>query len=182
MEAVRETALAQSGMGHEVEVLTLDGPEVEWLKRFSVPVIALGQGPSGRFGYNRHLVPWLRARRGDYDAVILHGIWEYASLAAWEALHAGDTPYFIYAHGMLDPWFEQFPAKHLKKTAYWKLYAHRIFRDARAVLFTSEQERRLAGASFGLTPAMGSSRRWGTRVPLPKRKRLLPSSSIVTRI
>jgi glycosyltransferase involved in cell wall biosynthesis len=148
VEAVRQTALAQSGMGHEVGVLTLDGPEVEWLKHFKVPVIALGQGPSGRFGYNRRLVPWLRVRRSEYDAFVLHGIWDYASLGAWRALHDGDKPYFIYAHGMLDPWFERFRAKHLKKSFYWKLCAHRIFRDARGVLFTSEQERRLAGSSF----------------------------------
>lgn len=171
VEAVRETAPAQSGMGHEVGVLTLDGPDVEWLQRLAVPVTALGWGPAGRFGYNRRLIPWLRARSGLYDAVVLHGIWDYVSLAAWRVLHASGTPYFIYAHGMLDPWFESSRAKHLKKTLYWKLCAHRIFRDARAVLFTSEQERRLAGISFRPYACLGLVAPLGTSRPKPDEAR-----------
>ncbi len=148
MEAVRETAQAQAKIGHRIEVLTLDGPDVDWLGRLEVPVIPLGQGPSGRYGFNARLIPWLRSHSRAYDALILHGIWDYVCLGAWRALRGTSTPYFIYSHGMLDPWFSLAPIRYLKKRAYWRFFAHRIFRDARGVLFTSEQERQLAAICF----------------------------------
>jgi glycosyltransferase involved in cell wall biosynthesis len=50
---------------------------------------------------------------------------------------------------MLDPWFRRaYPMKHLKKWAYWQLCERHVLRDAAAVLFTCEQERRLARDSF----------------------------------
>jgi glycosyltransferase involved in cell wall biosynthesis len=50
---------------------------------------------------------------------------------------------------MLDPWFKRtYPLKHLKKLLYWPWAEYRVLRDAAAVLFTSEEERRLARQSF----------------------------------
>ena len=55
----------------------------------------------------------------------------------------------VYTHGMLDPWFNRaYPLKHLKKLLYWPWAERRVLRDARAVLFTCEEERRLARQSF----------------------------------
>jgi hypothetical protein len=52
---------------------------------------------------------------------------------------------------MLDPWFKrQYPLKHLKKWLYWPWGEYRVLRDAQGVLFTSEEERRLARQSFWL--------------------------------
>src|ERR1700733_6136412 len=52
---------------------------------------------------------------------------------------------------MLDPWFKRrYPLKHLKKLLYWPWAEYRVLRDARAVLFTCEEERVLARQSFGL--------------------------------
>jgi glycosyltransferase involved in cell wall biosynthesis len=52
---------------------------------------------------------------------------------------------------MLDPWFKrQYPWKHLKKWMYWPWADYRVLRDARAVFFTSEEERLLARSSFWL--------------------------------
>jgi glycosyltransferase involved in cell wall biosynthesis len=50
---------------------------------------------------------------------------------------------------MLDPYFrEAHPLKHLKKSLYWMAAEQRVLRDARAVLFTCSEERRLASQSF----------------------------------
>ena len=50
---------------------------------------------------------------------------------------------------MLDPWFKRtYPLKHLKKLLYWPWAEYRVLRDAAAVLFTSEEERRLARETF----------------------------------
>jgi glycosyltransferase involved in cell wall biosynthesis len=67
---------------------------------------------------------------------------------------------------MLDPWFRRtYPLKHLKKWLYWPWADYRVVRDARAVLFTSEEERRLAGQSFALYRARERVVAFGTGAP-----------------
>jgi glycosyltransferase involved in cell wall biosynthesis len=52
---------------------------------------------------------------------------------------------------MLDPWFKRrYPLKHVKKWLYWPWGEYRVLRDAAAVFFTSEEERREARKSFWL--------------------------------
>ena len=86
-----------------------------------------------------------------YDAVIVNGIWQFHSFGAWRALRNSSTPYVLFTHGMLDPWFKkQYPLKHLKKWMYWPWAEYRVLRDAQAVLFTCEEERVLARESFWL--------------------------------
>jgi glycosyltransferase involved in cell wall biosynthesis len=93
----------------------------------------------------------LQANVGNYDAVIINGIWQYPSFAAWRVLRGRPIPYYVYPHGMLDPWFKRtYPLKHAKKWLYWPWADYRVLRDARRVLFTSEEERRLARRSFWL--------------------------------
>ncbi len=109
-------------------------------------------GPAkGSYGYSSRLVSWLRERRRDYDAVVVDGLWQYHAFGVWRALKGTDTPYYVFTHGMLDPWFKRaYPLKHLKKWFYWPWGDYRVLRDARAVLFTCEEERRLARQSFWL--------------------------------
>ena len=76
-----------------------------------------------------------------FDAVIINGLWQYHSFGAWRALRGTATPYYVFPHGMLDPWFKRsFPLKHLKKWLYWPWAEYRVLRDARAVIFTCEAE------------------------------------------
>jgi glycosyltransferase involved in cell wall biosynthesis len=104
-----------------------------------------------KFGYSGRLVPWLAEHRRNYNAVIVSGLWQYSGFGVWQALRGTDTPYFVFPHGMLDPWFKRtYPLKHLKKWLYWPWADYRVLRDARAVLFTSEEERRAARESFWL--------------------------------
>jgi len=107
-------------------------------------------GPSLRgYGYSPRFLPWLIRERENFDAVVVHGIWQYPGLATWLALRGTDTPYVVFAHGMLDPWFRKaYPIRHLKKSLYWFLAEHRVLRDARALLFTSEEERNAASGIF----------------------------------
>jgi glycosyltransferase involved in cell wall biosynthesis len=67
---------------------------------------------------------------------------------------------------MLDPWFRrQYPLKHLKKWLYWPWAEYRVLRDAKVVLFTSEEERTLAAKSFWLYRVNPFVVGYGTRVP-----------------
>ena len=62
------------------------------------------------------LYKWLKFNHADYDAIFLDGIWGFHLLASWLALIKTSTPYYVFTHGMLDPWFKKtYPIKHLKK-------------------------------------------------------------------
>jgi glycosyltransferase involved in cell wall biosynthesis len=108
----------------------------------------------------------MRQHHKQFDAVIVHGIWQYSSFGVWRALAGTDTPYFVFPHGMLDPWFKRtYPLKHLKKLLYWPWAEYRVLRDAAAVLFTSEEERRLARESFALYRCREVVVNFGTAAP-----------------
>ncbi len=68
--------------------------------------------------------------------------WQHLAFATWRALCGTVIPYFVYTHGMLDPWFKRtYPFKHFKKRAYWPWADDQVLRYARAALFTTEQDR-----------------------------------------
>ena len=134
--------------GHEVEVVSLESPQVTSQRLAPFPITGVGHGV-GRYGYNPRLAPWIRQNAGRFDAVILHGLWNYSSLGAWRALRYLDLPYCIYTHGMMDPWFrEKYPLKHIAKQLYWWVGEGRVLRDAQAVLFTSQEEEERARHVF----------------------------------
>ena len=165
LESVRQSSRVLAQRGHEVEVVSLDDPAAPWLQEFPATVHALGPG-RGHYGYAPRFVPWLQERHAGYDAVVVHGIWQYNSFGVWRALHKTETPYFVFPHGMLDPWFNRtYPLKHLKKLLYWPWAEYRVLRDARAVLFTSEEERRLARESFKLYRCREVVVNYGTAAP-----------------
>jgi glycosyltransferase involved in cell wall biosynthesis len=134
--------------GHEVDVASLDSPESIQQCEFPVQVFALGPG-WGVYGYASRAARWFKENLARYDVVFIDGIWQYNALAAYRDLMATHTPYAVFTHGMLDPYFKKtFPLKHIKKSVYWHLFLQRILRNASAVLFTSEQEKLLARQSF----------------------------------
>ena len=151
IEGLKQLAAANKRLGRQVEVVSLDAPEDPWVRDSPVPCHAMGPGHIGNYKYSPRLVPWLKANAHRYDMVIVNGIWQYHAFAAWQALHDSPTPYFVFTHGMLDPWFKrEYPLKHLKKWLFWPWSEYRLLRDAAAVLFTCEDERQLARKSFWL--------------------------------
>jgi glycosyltransferase involved in cell wall biosynthesis len=165
LEGVRQRGIHLQQDGHTVEIVTSDDPKESFVKEFPLPVHALGPSSSG-YGYNGKLVPWLKENASRFDAVIVNGLWQYHSFGAWRALRNAGVPYFVFTHGMLDPWFKRtYPLKHLKKWIYWPLAEYRVLRDAQAVLFTSEEERLLARKSFWLYRANEHVIAYGTTPP-----------------
>jgi glycosyltransferase involved in cell wall biosynthesis len=140
--------------GYAAEVVTLDDPRAGFLgdaRRWAGGVEVHATGPVGStYGYTGRLGPWLKANRGRFDGVMVHGMWQYCGLAVWRAM-GGRVPYVVFAHGMLDPYFKRaFPLKHWKKWMYWAPVEYRVLRDAHRVVFTCEAERVLAEESFWL--------------------------------
>ena len=161
--------------GHQRNIVCLDPPESPWLSQARAPTEAIGPGgrayaglrrliPWLRYGYSPRLVGWLRAHARNYDAVVVNGLWNYASFGAWRALHDTQTPYFVFTHGMLDPWFNTaYPTRTFFKSIFWRLFEHRVLRDAAGVMFTCDEERRLAGKSFAPYQAREFVVGYGTR-------------------
>jgi glycosyltransferase involved in cell wall biosynthesis len=132
-------------MGHKIEIATLDTDPVE---NDEIPIHILGERKEG-YSRSPKLQNWLNSHAEEFDAVVVNGIWQFHGYAVWRALRGKSTPYFVFTHGMLDPWFKQaYPLKHIKKSIYWRLAESKVLRDAAAVLFTSEEEKRLARNAF----------------------------------
>lgn len=150
IEGIQQIARVQQARNHRIEIASTDDPANEIFKSFPLKVHALGPGRT-HYRYAPRLLLWLRKHARDYDAVIANGLWQYSTYAVWRALHDSATPYFLFTHGMLDPWFKHtYPLKHAKKWLFWPWADYRALRDASAVFFTCEEERRLARQSFWL--------------------------------
>ncbi len=148
MEAARQLSIALDRLGHAVELITLREPRREWAVEWRGTVHCAGRA-STRYLYNRDLPAWISERARQFDAVVIHGLWRYTSAGVWRGLRGLGVPYYVFAHGMLDPYFKQtYRWKHFQKSLCWRMVERRVLRDARAVLFTCEQERRRARLTF----------------------------------
>ena len=173
IEGLIQISQVHSRMGIDVEICSLDPVDADWVKKSNITVHALG--PCRRvYGFSKWLVPWLRANAHNYDAVIVHGLWQYTGFAVWCALAGTSTPYYVFTHGMLDPWFKHtYPLKHLKKWLYWPWAEYRVLRDARKVIFTCEEERLQARKSFWLYKVNEAVTAYGVADPPGKAEGLL---------
>ena len=148
IEGIRQQACSHAKSGDIVEIVSLDSPDSEYLKESAIPIYPL------RIAFYDYFVPlnlykWLKANHTCYDAVIINGIWGLHLLTCWLVLAKSKTPFFVFTHGMLDPWFrKRYPLKHIKKSFFWIWAVYPVLRSADAVFFTCEEERILARQSF----------------------------------
>lgn len=171
IEWIKQIGQVLQKQGHLIEVACLDDPNATWFKTFPWKIHALGPGVSG-YQYSKHFVPWLRQNAANYDAIVVNGIWQYSSFGVWLGLMSlrqqgfHTPPYFVFTHGMLDPWFKRtYPLKHLKKWLYWFWAEYRVLKDASSVLFTCDEERILARESFWLYKCNEIVVNFGTAAP-----------------
>jgi glycosyltransferase involved in cell wall biosynthesis len=158
-QAVRTIIAGLTELGVQNEVVSLDPSDAAFLQNDSFAVHALGAG-KGPWAYNPHLVPWLVANLPRFDSVVVHGLWLFYGHAVRRAQrHLQAQPVagqvlpklFVMPHGMLDPYFQRAAGRRLKairNTLYWKLLEQQLLHAADALLFTCEEERRLAAQPF----------------------------------
>ncbi|RJQ40338.1 MAG: glycosyltransferase [Anaerolineaceae bacterium] len=154
-EALKQLVSALSDLGFNNEIVTLDKGNTYFSNDKGIVVHALG--PSiGKYRFNLRLIPWLLINAKRFDVVICNAIWQYQCFAIWLASRFVKFPYFVFVHGALDPWFRYaYPLKHIKKWLYWPWGVYNVLRAAKAVLYTSEDEKLLAPKSFCLYKANG---------------------------
>ena len=150
IESVLQMSKEIEGFGHSVEIVCLDNSDSDWIIKSPIRINALG--PSRlNYRYCPRLKEWLFNNHQRFDQFIIDGLWQYHSVAAASVLRKCNRKYFVFPHGMLDPWFKKaYPLKHLKKMLYWPFSDYKVLRDAKAVLFTTDDEKILARQSFSL--------------------------------
>lgn len=149
VETVKNLGMYSMQHGVTVEVAVCgDREDDPWISAFPLRVHALGPG-FGKYTYTPRLRPWLETHGRSYDAWVINGLWQYQSLGAAPVARRLGIPYFIYTHGMLDPWSRRaHPLKYLKKLVYWLLFEQWVLRRARVVCFTASEEAELAAMYF----------------------------------
>jgi glycosyltransferase involved in cell wall biosynthesis len=173
-ESIKQFGRVHTSQGHLVEVVCLDSPDSSCLQNYPLKIYALGPGIS-KYKFSKKLMPWLMQNISNYDCIILHGMWQYSNFGTWRAIkrlknyHYFTPPYFLFTHGMLDPWFKHtYPLKHLKKWLYWPWAEYQVLRNAKAVFFTCEEERMLARQTFWLYQCNETVVNYGTSRPPSK--------------
>ena len=150
-QAIRNLALCAKEQDFTMEVVCLDDPESDYLAHESIRVHALGKGRTA-LSYHPALRPWLEKNLPHFDAVIVNGLWLYPGyLMSRLSRLPNAPPYFVFPHGMLDPWFQRAPGRRLKAIRnwfYWKLIENKVIANAKAVLFTCAEEMRLSRETF----------------------------------
>ncbi len=169
IEGICQQARAHAEFGHSVEIASIDKPDSSYI---SFPNSKVHPCNASKLDT---LIPltlyyWIKSNHYHYDCIIVNGIWGLQLLAVKLALANTGTPYYVFPHGMLDPWFKyRFPLKHLKKWLAWPLAIYPALRDAEAVFFTCEMEKILARQSFWLYDCNETVINYGTEgIPNPK--------------
>jgi glycosyltransferase involved in cell wall biosynthesis len=156
-QAVRGMISGLTRLNCANEVVSLDDPQSAFLCIDSFPIHACGPG-EGPWCRNPALSAWLGDNVCRFDALIIHGLWQYHSYAAWKAVKVArgtaggrHIKLFVMTHGMLDPWFQKLsvrPFKAVRNWLFWKVVEKTVVNEADGLLFTCEQECRLARLSF----------------------------------
>lgn len=158
-QGIRNTIPALQNIGVENEVVCLDASDSEYLGKDPFKIHTLG-APKGPWAYNKNLIPWLVNNASKYNAIIIHGLWQYNSYAVYKAImqlrkQGKSIPYFVMPHGMLDPYFQKAPERRVKAIRnwlFWKFIERKVVNNATGVLFTCQEELLLARQTF--TPYM----------------------------
>src|SRR5690554_2077032 len=155
-QGIRNTVAALSKLGVDNEVVCVDSPDSEYIRKDPFKVHALGPA-ANPWAYSGRLLPWLLDNVNRFDAVIVHGLWLYPSHATRKAMDAlsrdgkKQIPWFVMPHGMLDPYFQDAPDRKLKAWRnkwYWRVIENKVVESATALLFTCEEELLLARKPF----------------------------------
>jgi glycosyltransferase involved in cell wall biosynthesis len=92
----------------------------------------------------------LRHAIGEADVLHCHTLWSPVVSRSAALARTMGKPYVIAPHGMLDPY--SFAQKRLKKRAYLETIERKTLSAASRILFTADDEKRLAEGTIGAIP------------------------------
>lgn len=147
VEGLTQSVIYRQSIGQYIEVVTLDSSDAEFLKDFPCKVTGIGPVMK-KYGYTPKLKQWIVENVDRFDVAVIHGLWNHASVGGWQGCVKAKLPYVLFTHGMMDPWFKKnYPLKHWLKQLFW-IFQGPALKHASEVLFTSEEEKKLAQGVF----------------------------------
>ncbi|WP_373330638.1 glycosyltransferase [Salmonirosea aquatica] len=157
-QGIRNSIPELEKLGVQNEVVCLDQANAGFLESDTFPIHFVGRAV-GPWWYHKALVPWLLTNFSRFDIVIVHGLWLYPSYAVWKIIKSFKANHesksipkvYVMPHGMLDPWFQRAHGRKFKAVRnkiYWKLLEANVVNDADGLLFTCEEELKLAREAF----------------------------------
>lgn len=148
IEYARVMADAHQRSGHEVVFLTTDAPDAQAVQVFEFEHLAAGPARPRPLAARR-LKRAIGALTTQVDVAVIHGLWHISNMVGMGPLQRAGIPWVIFTHGMLDPYFRKLsPRKNAYKQLAWSIAQGRALSGAHAVLFTCEEEKRLAQNAF----------------------------------
>lgn len=146
-EGVFQQSLELQKRGWEMEALSCEEQDVPRLPEHGIPHHRFAPDKA-RWRQSAQTEEWVAENIQRFDAVLLNGLWMHPMWAAGKAARESRVPYMVMPHGMLDPYFLQGLKKSAIKRTYWKMYEGKTFCSAARLLFTAEEELKLAAANY----------------------------------
>jgi len=143
-KAIIDSTLELKSRGIDVEIVTNDCQNEIFYKKKNIKIHNVGSFFFTK-NFNLKLFFWLLKNRYNYTDFLVHGIWELNTLIARLLLK---KKYYVFLHGMLDPYFVNEPLKLIKKKIYWFLIEKQNLLKAKAVLLTSSNEKKLLSNTY----------------------------------
>lgn len=155
-QGVRNIAPYFESLGIHNEVLCLDGVDEEYGLQDDFVITKIGKGKTS-YQYHPLLIDWLEENLPKFDAVIVHGIWQFPNYAVYKAVKRlkkqnNKVPKVVVMfHGMMDPYFQKAADRKWKawrNEIVWRLTEKKAINAADALFFTCEEELLLARTTF----------------------------------
>jgi glycosyltransferase involved in cell wall biosynthesis len=143
--------------GHEVSIYTTDVDGRGHLKPQAPIAGVLTDVPVQMFPgwtfppeykFSPALAQALKKNVARFDVAHIYSMFIFSATAGAQACREEGVPYLLHPHGTLDPFLRQ--RHRARKLLYTMLVERRNFARATALLFNSEEERRLASSAWGL--------------------------------
>lgn len=131
VKGIIETSKQMIDYGFDVHILTLDKKKFNYSK---IKIHNINSFVFDKYKFSLELIGWLKKNRYKYDLFILHGLWQFQTLAARIFLK---NKYVVFAHGQLDPFFKLNLIKRIKKQLYWKIIEKKNLLNSKSLLVTS---------------------------------------------
>ena len=155
-QGIRNSIPHLQKMGTVNDVVCLDNEDDFYGVDDNFTIFKLGKGITS-YQYSSKLLKWLEKNIVNYDAVIVHGIWQYPNYAVYKVIKSLNKQkkivpkVIVMPHGMLDPYFQKDASRKWKakrNEIVWELTEKRAINAADAMFFTCEEELLLARTTF----------------------------------
>ena len=143
--AIVDSTIALNKIGFKVDIVTHDNKESQFVKIKNTTIHNLGPSLLGDYNLNFKFTKWLIQNRSKYDLFIVHGLWQFNTLAARLFLK---KKYYVFVHGQLDPSYKKFFFNKIKKFIYWNLIEKKNLKDSKFILLTNKKEKDLLNDTY----------------------------------